>query len=296
MENNITNGELFDKFLELSDVSSVFKILSRFEYVILRKLIKKADSNVEQNGRVYLEEIKSDLNIPMPKVSEIIQAMNDEGWLAWKLDSNTRKTYIEVTENGREKCLLQREGLKKISNRIDKELTDDEKNQIFSSILKLGRIINEERGETEAYFELLSNKAADHLNILSLIKPKSTVRYLKTDFFLKKAIEVLSESGFTTLPVVDEDGIYLGTVSDGDVLWYINEHGMDNLGSVSVGDIVNKRRNPAVHDYDGNHTIINYIMEQNFLCMVDDRGCFIGIITRKDVIRYMKRRIESRGM
>lgn len=294
MEGNIVYGELFDKFLELSDMSSVFRVLSRFEYVILRKLIKKADSNPEQNGRVYLEEIKNDLNIPMVRVSEVIQAISDEGLLAWKLDSTTQKTYVEITEQGREKCLLQREGMKKISDRIDKELSEEEKNHIVSGLLKFGRIVNEEQGETDAFFELLSGKSTDNMNIIGLIKPKNTVCFLKSDYPLDKSIELLYESKYTTLPVVDEAGIYIGTVSDGDFLWYINKHGMSGLEDVYVRDIVNTKRNPAVHDFDDARTIINNIMEQNFLCMVDDRGCFIGIITRKDVIRYMKKRIESR--
>ena len=66
MQNCIPDGELFDKFLEFSDMSSVFKIITRIEYVILKKLIQKADENNENGGKVYLEDVKNDLNIPMP--------------------------------------------------------------------------------------------------------------------------------------------------------------------------------------------------------------------------------------
>jgi len=292
MDNKISKGELFDKFLELSDMSSVFKILSRFEYVFLHKIIKIADKKPETDNKVYLEEIKNEIGIPMPKISEMIQVMNDEGLLAWKLDSSTKKTYVEVTGAGREKCLLQKEGMKTISNRIDNEITEDEKANIFAGLLKVGKIINEERGEAEAFFDILSNKVSDNMNIISLLKPKSKVFYLKMEYYLDKAIEVLEKSKYTTLPVINEEGVYVGTVSDGDILWYINRHGMDGLDKVHVEDIVNVHRNPAVHDFDDSNTIVKNIMDQNFLCMVDDRGCFIGIITRKDVIRYMKNRIE----
>jgi len=292
MENKITKGELFDKFLELSDMSSVFRILPRFEYVFLYKIIKLADKKPEDDNKVYLEEVKNETGIPMSKISEIIQSMNDEGFLAWKLDSVTKKTYVEITEKGREKCLLQKEGMKTISNRIDEEISDKEKSCIFSGLLKVGRIINEERGEAEAFFDILSSKMTDNMNIISLLKPKSQVYYLKTEYYLDKAIDILEKSKYTTVPVIDENGIYIGTVSDGDILWYINKHGMEELDKVKVSDIVNVHRNPAVHDIDDSRTIVNNIMEQNFLCMVDDRGCFIGIITRKDVIRYMKKRIE----
>ena len=88
--------------------------------------------------------------------------------------------------------------------------------------------------------------------------------------------------------------MYIGTVSDGDILHFISKNGIDTLNEVHVRDIVNTKRNPAVHDFDDGNTIINDIIDQNFLCMVDDRGCFIGIITRKDIIRYMKKKIEHR--
>ena len=32
--------------------------------------------------------------------------------------------------------------------------------------------------------------------------------------------------------------------------------------------------------------LLNMVMEQNFVPVVDDRGMFIGIITRKDIIKY----------
>lgn len=293
MNESIINNELFDKFLELSDVSSVFRVLSRIEYIILRKLIKKADNTPDNSGRIFLEEIKNDMNLPMPKVSEMVQTMNDDGLLAWKLDSVTKKTYVEVTEKGREKCELQHQGMKKISERIDNELTDKEKDAIFCGLRKLGHIIDEERVETEAYFDILSGKYTDNMNIISLIKPKKNVVYLNCEYTVKKAMDVLEESRYSTLPVIDNDGLYLGTISDGDVLKYINKYGLDNVEADYLLNIVNTKRNPPVHDFDNSTTIISSIMEQNFLCMVDDRGCFIGIITRKDVIGYMKKRIEK---
>ena len=292
MESKIKN-DIFDRFLELSDVSSVFKVLSRIEYILLRKLIRKAD-NGDGSGKVFLEEIKKDLNIPMPKVSEMVQAMNDEGLLLWKLDSVTKKTYIEITDKGREKCTLQREGMKKISERIDNELDSNEKDAIFNCLGKLGRIINEERGETDAYFELITGRQLDSMNVISLLKPKNSVFYFKSDYTISKAITYLQDSKYTTLPVVDDKGMYIGTVSDGDILHFISKNGIDTLNEVHVRDIVNTKRKPAVHDFDDGNTIINDIIDQNFLCMVDDRGCFIGIITRKDIIRYMKKKIEHR--
>ena len=67
MKKKMTKGELFDKFLELSDMSSVFRILPRFEYVFLYKIIKLADKKSEDDNKVYLEEVKNETGIPMSK-------------------------------------------------------------------------------------------------------------------------------------------------------------------------------------------------------------------------------------
>ena len=94
---------VFDKFLEFADISSVFKVLSRTEYIILWKIVSRSEKDAVNAGRLYLEDIKNELNIAMPKVSEIVRVMSEEGWLLWKLDADTKKTYIEVTNAGREK-------------------------------------------------------------------------------------------------------------------------------------------------------------------------------------------------
>lgn len=295
MTKEIFRGEVFERFLEFSDMSSVFKILSRSEYIILRKLIKIADNNVSQDGKVYLEDVKNELNLPMPRVSELVRTMSEEGWLLWKLDSETKKTYIQVTNSGREKCKCQREGMKKISERLDDELSEEEKTVLFSMLGKLSNIVSEERNQTEAYFNLLLGRHDDNMNIIGLLKPKSTVAYIVSSQTLEKAINILKENGYSSIPVISDSGQYLGTISEGDILWYINENGMDRLNRAYAKDIVNTTRNPAVRDMVDGKTIVDNIMAQNFLCMVDDRECFIGIITRKDIIKYLKERAEKRN-
>ncbi len=288
------NGELFDKFLELSDLSSVFKILSKMEYVILRKIIYIADANVDSEGKVYLEDLRADMNIPMAKVSEIVRTMSDEGWLMWNLDQVSKKTYVQLTNNGREKFGLQAEGLKKISERFSAELSEEEQKCFYSVLGKFGDILNQERNSAEAYFELLLGRMKNvNMNFIGLLKPKSSVTYINEDCSVEQVVSVLKDSGYTTIPVIDMDGRYIGTVSEGDCLWYINDYGVDALGQATAKNIVNKKRNPAVHDVVNNKMLVDNILSQNFLCMVDDRDCFIGIITRKDIIQYLKQKVEK---
>ncbi|HOO78842.1 MAG TPA: CBS domain-containing protein [Lachnospiraceae bacterium] len=133
------------------------------------------------------------------------------------------------------------------------------------------------------------------MNFIGILQPKYTVTFVEREEPLKDTAKILKQSGYTTIPVIDDNGKYLGTVSEGDILWYLWEHGLNEFSEATVETLVNVSRNPSVQDTADIRTIVTRIMEQNFLCIVDDRGCFIGIITRKDVIAYMMETVEEKG-
>jgi predicted transcriptional regulator len=68
----------------------------------------------------------------------------------------------------------------------------------------------------------------------------------------------------------------------------VMEHGRENLAKYKVADIVNKDEGAKVLNTVEKDEIMERILDRNFLCVVDDRDCFIGIITRKSIILYLK--------
>ena len=66
------------------------------------------------------------------------------------------------------------------------------------------------------------------------------------------------------------------------------EYGRENLDRYKVADIVNKDEGAKVLNTVEKDEIMEGILDRNFLCVVDDRDCFIGIITRKSIILYLK--------
>ena len=66
------------------------------------------------------------------------------------------------------------------------------------------------------------------------------------------------------------------------------EHGRENFAKYKVADIVNKDEGAKVLNTVEKDEIMERILDRNFLCVVDDRDCFIGIITRKSIILYLK--------
>jgi len=125
------------------------------------------------------------------------------------------------------------------------------------------------------------------MNIFGILVPKQMLTYLTDKDPVDKALEFLLASGFTAVPVIDEEGRYVGIASEGDFLRMLMEHGKEELKNYVVGDFVNRDMSGVVLNTVGRDEIMEKILDRNFLSIVDDRHCFIGIITRKSVIMYL---------
>lgn len=127
------------------------------------------------------------------------------------------------------------------------------------------------------------------MNILFMLHPKSTVDFLYDDETMRRGLSKLRECGYTALPVITRDGIYVGTVSEGDFLRVMIENNLyssDAQEDYVISDLIRQGWNPPLRVTAPMDELLLQVMDQNFLPIVDDRGCFAGIITRKDIIKY----------
>ncbi|MBR5365016.1 MAG: CBS domain-containing protein [Clostridiales bacterium] len=123
------------------------------------------------------------------------------------------------------------------------------------------------------------------MNVLMLLTPKSEVRYLKDSATVRAALETMKHHGYTALPVVTKEGAYAGSVSEGDFLRYIVEHDVpEEWEKVRLREILRPDFHPAVTASVTTEELIRRAENQNFIPVTDDRGTFIGIVTRKTVI------------
>lgn len=129
------------------------------------------------------------------------------------------------------------------------------------------------------------------INIMSLIIPKTSLAYLDNTMTFRQGLEKMRAHGYTAIPLIDnESGIYLGTISEGDLLWKIvgeNEFNIIDSEDIPITSII---RNDYMYactvdtDFD---ELVKRVTEQNFVPIVDDRGILMGIITRKAVINHL---------
>ena len=121
------------------------------------------------------------------------------------------------------------------------------------------------------------------MNISFFLLPKSEVTYIEQEDTVGRALRVIHKNGFQAVPVIDEEGHYVGTVTEGDFLWnLIEDYHMDMEAMRKVG-VASLRKK------------WEYIMNQNFVPVVDGRNVFIGIVTRKQIISEMIRKKNKNG-
>jgi CBS domain-containing protein len=127
------------------------------------------------------------------------------------------------------------------------------------------------------------------MNILFFLKPKADIAYVIDNFTLRQALEKMRHYGYTTIPVLNKAGEYVGTVSEGDLLWSILDlkaYDDKDREQYFVKDILKGRYHSPVNVNALIEDLLLTAMNQNFVPVTDDRGLFIGIVTRKDIMQY----------
>ncbi|MBQ6160509.1 MAG: CBS domain-containing protein [Oscillospiraceae bacterium] len=126
------------------------------------------------------------------------------------------------------------------------------------------------------------------MNILFFLTPKASCEVLYDDESIREALERMELSGFAALPIIrKEDGVYRGTLTDGDVLWALkNQCNLDLKEAQlhSIMEIAHRKDYLPVSVSTDMNDLLQKALDQNFVPVVDDRGSFIGIVTRKTIL------------
>ena len=128
------------------------------------------------------------------------------------------------------------------------------------------------------------------MNVISLLTPKTNVAYLYEDFTIRQGLEKLRHYGYTAIPVLARNGAYVGTVSEGDFLWCLLDEQDNSLRTkekLPLRHVLRPCFNPAVRVDVTLEELLERSLQQSFIPVVDDRGAFVGIVTRQNIIRKL---------
>ena len=128
-------------------------------------------------------------------------------------------------------------------------------------------------------------------NVLFFLTPKAMCAFLHDDDTLRQALEKMEVAGYAALPILNKRGEYRGTLTEGDLLWALkNLCYMDvrQAEAHRIMEISHRRDNTPVSVAAKAEDLMSMAVTQNFVPVVDARGAFIGIITRRKVMGYFK--------
>ena len=62
------------------------------------------------------------------------------------------------------------------------------------------------------------------MNILFFLTPKCEVAYIYEDETLRQALEKMEYHKYSAVPIISRTGRYIGTITEGDMLWGIKNY------------------------------------------------------------------------
>ncbi len=127
------------------------------------------------------------------------------------------------------------------------------------------------------------------MNILFFLSPKQDLMYVYDDFTLRQTLEKWENNRYASIPILNRKGEYVGTLTEGDILWGLKRyHGLNIEGAedIPIRSFERKRDYLPVTVNTSMDQLVEAAMNQNFVPVVDDRGVFIGIVRRQAIIKY----------
>ena len=123
------------------------------------------------------------------------------------------------------------------------------------------------------------------MNILFYLVPKSEIAYIYDDYTVRQAMEKLEYYRYSSVPIINRKGSYVGSLTEGDILWGLKERGIMD---------VKETEELLVNINCDMEDLILPSMNQNFIPVIDDNRTFIGIVTRRSIISYCVEKSRKR--
>lgn len=134
------------------------------------------------------------------------------------------------------------------------------------------------------------------MNISFFLIPKQEVIYLDYDSTMRQALEKMEYHHYSAIPILDKKGKYIGTLTEGDLLWKIKSMPhlkIEDTSKIMISDIPQRVANKPVRINARMESLISLAVTQNFVPVIDDQDIFIGIVRRREIIEYCAKLLNS---
>lgn len=86
-------------------------------------------------------------------------------------------------------------------------------------------------------------------NVFFFLQTKNKVKYLYDNISVKEGLALMKKHKYTAMPIINKEGYYIGTISEGDFLWYLLDHPdlhMSDLEQMEINTLIRNDFTPAV--------------------------------------------------
>lgn len=123
-------------------------------------------------------------------------------------------------------------------------------------------------------------------NVLLFLKPKDDVSFFYDNLSVQDGLDYMKQHAFTSMPVINKSGEYVGSISEGDFLWHILVSDKPTT-QTHLSKLIRKDYIPACTIDVSLEDLFQQSLKQNYVPIVDDRNIFIGIVTRQAILAYL---------
>jgi len=137
------------------------------------------------------------------------------------------------------------------------------------------------------------------MNIAFFLLPKQEVVCVTIESTLRQALERMEYHRYSAVPILDAEGRYAGTVTEGDLLWYMKSRPdlkFTETHRVPLKEVPLRLDHKAVSIDAQMADLIALVKVQNFVPVTDDMNRFIGIVRRSDIIDYCTGVMMEQGL
>ncbi|MGQ9780019.1 MAG: CBS domain-containing protein [Bacillota bacterium] len=128
------------------------------------------------------------------------------------------------------------------------------------------------------------------MKVAFFLVPKKDVVWLPYNATIRQALEKMERHHYAAIPLLDEEGRYVGTITEGDLLRKMKNTpglGFTEAEKIRLTEVPRRVQNAPVRIDAEMEDLIPLAVGQNFVPVVDDGGVFIGIIRRRELIEYL---------
>lgn len=128
------------------------------------------------------------------------------------------------------------------------------------------------------------------MNVAFFLTPKVEVAWLPARASMRQALEKMEHHRYSAMPVLDADGRYVATITEGDLLFRLRQSpttAWADTDHIPLSDVPRRLNVLPVQVTADIEDLFSLAVDQNFVPVVDSRGVLMGIVRRRVIIGYL---------